>query len=238
MKSKLFRSKLVLATVAISSSAITNTAYGNPSPIFRPILQQIKSQLPLGMPFRLPSNIKYVGYTGYKIPLYSQIDRGLCSKGVCKIVLNDSPNCQARSCYIGSITVSSTSMPDSYIDKLRHVPTFPISSLRKIYEIRHSKSYIVWSETEKKLMINSEMAVLSRAAITLRDGVKGLFIVQNGGGVSTPASGTVLWNQDGYTYRLYQRASLTEDWQIRQDQKDELIKAAISMAKEPPITSR
>jgi hypothetical protein len=238
VKSKLSRSKLALTTAAISLLATANIVHAKPSLIFRAILPQVKNQLPFGMPFRLPSNISFVSYEGIRVPLYSQIDGRLCSKGICSVTLSDHQKCQAHACFMGSISVSSANLKDSYINTLQFESTFPLSSLRKIREIKRRKDYTLWSDAEKRLMISAEGAILNRAPITLKAGVRGFFIVENGAGVSTPASGTVLWNQDGYTYRLYQRTSLTENWQISQDQKDELIKAAISMAKEPAIISR
>ena len=82
------------------------------------------------------------------------------------------------------------------------------------------------------------MAVLERTPITLKQGIEGIFIVQNGGGASTPPSLHVLWKQDGLNYRATIKGGFDYDRSVAiQSQKSALIDLAISMAKEPPTKS-
>jgi hypothetical protein len=86
--------------------------------------------------------------------------------------------------------------------------------------------------------MSSEMAVLERTPITLKPGIQGVFIVQNGGGASTPPSLHVLWKQDGLNYRATIKGGFDYDRRVViQSQKSALINLAISMAKESPIKS-
>ena len=78
-----------------------------------------------------------------------------------------------------------------------------------------------------KLRTESEMDVLSREKITLAPGVEGHYIVRNWGGPSTPMSGSVIWEQDGFIYSVRGPGSIFEEdkhWNT------ELIDIARSMA--------
>ena len=109
--------------------------------------------------------------------------------------------------------------------------------MQRIRAIR-KRDYQTRTESDIKLLNSSEMAVLERTLITLKLGIQGVFIVQNGGGASTPPSLHVFWKQDGLNYRATIKGGFDYDRSVViQSQKSALINLAVSMAKESPIKS-
>lgn len=203
------------------------TANAEPAPIFRPILRDIQNQLKTGWVMRLPSSVNIS-----EIQLYPQVITTI--PGEFAVWLNSQPNCTSRSCQFGIITVAQNS---TYDNNLRSKSIFTLKELERVNEIRR-RGYENWTEADKRDLIRSEMAVLERTPITLKQGIEGLFVVQNSGGASTPPSLSVIWKQDGLNYRVSLRGGFDRDRNIViQRDKSELINLAISMANESPIQS-
>jgi len=203
------------------------TANAEPAPIFRPILRDIQNQLPRGWVMRLPSIVNISD-----TQLYPQVITRI--PGEFAVFLNSQPNCGARACQFGIITVAQNS---EYANNLRSKSIFTLKELERVNVIRR-RGYETWTESDKRELIRSEMAVLERTPITLKPGINGLFIVQNSGGASTPPSLSVIWKQDGLNYRASIRGGFDRQRNIvSQRDKSELINLAISMAKESPIKS-
>ncbi len=79
--------------------------------------------------------------------------------------------------------------------------------------------------------------MLERTPITLKQGIEGLFVVQNSGGPSTPPSLSVIWKQDGLDYRVSVGCRLDRNGNAIKPLKSDFINLASSMADEPPIKS-
>ena len=214
-----------LAILGVGASTKPQSAIAEPAPIFRPILRDIQNQLPRGWVMRLPSSVNISD-----TPLYPQVITRI--SGEFAVWLNSQPNCGARACQFGIITVAQNS---EYDNNLRSKPIFTLKELERVNEIRR-RGYETWTESDKRELIRSEMAVLERTPITLQPGIEGLFIVQNSGGASTPPSLSVIRKQDGLNYRVSIRGGFDRQRNIvSQRDKSELINLAISMAKESPI---
>ncbi len=221
--------RIMLACTMLGAYCLAKpqTASAEPASMFRPILREIQTQLPRGWVMRLPSSVNIRDN-----PVYPQLVTTI--PGVLAVFLNSQPNCKARVCQFGSIAVAKDS---KYADSLRSQPIFPQKELERVGAIRR-RGYETWTESETKLLMSSEMAVLERTPITLKPGIQGVFIAQNGGGVSTPPSLHVLWKQDGLNYRATIKGGFDYDRRVViQSQKSALINLAISMAKESPIKS-
>ena len=214
----------VLGACYLTKPQIVNAA---PASMFTPIIRDIKNQIPRGWVMRLPSNVNLSN-----TKLYPQVITTI--PGEFALFLNEQPNCISRACYFGVIAVAKDS---EYADNLRSQPIFSKTNMQRIRAIR-KRDYQTRTESDIKLLNSSEMAVLERTPITLKPGIQGVFIVQNGGGASTPPSLHVLWKQDGLIYRATIKGGFDYDWSVViQSQKSALINLAVSMAKESPIKS-
>ncbi len=203
------------------------TVNAAPASMFTPIIRDIKNQIPRGWVMRLPSSVNLSN-----IKLYPQVITN--SPGEFAVWLNSWPNCMDRSCQFGVIAVAKDS---EYADNLRSKHIFSKTYMQRIKAIRKRDSK-TWTESDIKLLISSDMVVLERTPITLKPGIQGVFIVQNGGGVSTPPSLHVFWKQDGLNYRATIKGGFDYDRSVAiQSQKSALINLAVSMAKESPIKS-
>ncbi|MGB8691811.1 MAG: hypothetical protein WCD53_31415, partial [Microcoleus sp.] len=203
------------------------TANAEPAPMFRPILREIQTQIPRGWLMRLPSAVNLSDN-----PLYAKVVT--TSSENFAIFLNSQPDCEARFCQFGIITVAQNS---TYDNNLRSKSIFTIKELERVNEIRR-RGYENWTEADKRDLIRSEMAVLERTPITLKQGIEGLFVVQNSGGASTPPSLSVIWKQDGLNYRVSLRGGFDRQRNIvSQRDKSALMNLASSMANESPIKS-
>ena len=167
------------------------TANAEPASMFRPILREIQTQLLRGWVMRLPSSVNISDN-----PLYLQLVTTI--PGALAVFLNSQPNCKAKVCQFGIIAVAQNS---TYDNNLRSRPIFTLKELEKLNAIRR-RSYETWTQAERIELIRSDMAVLERTPITLKQGIEGLFVVQNSGGASTPTSLSVIWKQDGLNYRV------------------------------------
>jgi hypothetical protein len=148
--------------------------------------------------------------------------------------LNTQPNCIARVCQLGIISVAEN--PESN-NIQRSRPIFSKSDIERVRAIRQRNSQ-TWTEADKQYLIRSDGAILERSPITLKNGVEGFFIVKNATGVSTPPSLSVIWAQDGLNYHVSIKGGVDSDGNAIQDQKSEIINLAISMANEVPIQPR
>ncbi|MCC3473424.1 MAG: hypothetical protein JGK38_16070 [Microcoleus sp. PH2017_15_JOR_U_A] len=203
------------------------TVNAAPASIFTPIIRDIKNQIPRGWVMRLPSSVNLSN-----TKLYPQVITD--SPGEFAVWLNSRPNCMDRSCQLGVIAVAQNS---KYADNLRFKHIFSKTFFQRVKAIRKRSSQ-TRTESEYTLLNSSDMAVIERTFITLKPGIQGVFIAQNGGGASTPPSLHVLWKQDGLNYRATIKGGFDYDRSVViQSQKSALIDLAISMAKESPIKS-
>ena len=220
---------ILLSCAVLGAGYLTKpqTASAAPASIFTPIIRDVKNQIPRGWVMRLPSRVNLSN-----IKLYPQVITTIPRQFA--VWLNSRPNCMDRSCQFGVIAVAKNS---KYADNLRSDPIFSKTNLQRIRTIIKRGSQIR-TESETKLLMSSEMAVLERTPITLKPGIQGVFILQNGGGASTPPSLHVFWKQDGLNYRATIKGGFDYDRSVAiQSQKSALINLAISMAKESPIKS-
>ncbi|MGL5943252.1 MAG: hypothetical protein ACRC2S_23385 [Waterburya sp.] len=210
-----------------TASTQTKLVKADPDPALKPILGDIQRQLPKGWSMRLPSTLYMTDYQGNRVEIYprfeNQFDNGVA------IFLDTQPNCEARACYFGNITMAKEH--DEYNENLLTSPIFSIEKLKQVWQARE-KPYETRTEAEMQLMMESEMAVLSREKITLAPGVEGHYIVRNSAGASTPSGGAVIWEQDGFVYSVRGPGWIEEEYKRW---KTELIDIARSMASEPSI---
>ena len=220
---------IMLSCAVLGACYLTKpqTVNAAPASIFTPIIRDIKNQIPRGWVMRLPSSVNISN-----TKLYPQLITTI--PGEFALFLNEQPNCISRACYFGVIAVAKDS---EYADNLRSKHIFSKTNMQRIRTIiKRGSSTRTKSET--KLLMSSEMAVLERTPITLKPGIQGFFILQNGGGASTPPSLHVLWKQDGLNYRATIKGGFDYDRSVAiQSQKSALINLAVSMAKESPIKS-
>lgn len=220
---------ILLSCAVLGACYLTKpqTVNAAPASIFTPIIRDVKNQIPRGWVMRLPSSVNLSN-----TKLYPQVITSI--PGEFAVWLNSRPNCMDRSCQFGVIAVAQDS---EYADNLRSKHIFSKTSLQRVKAIRQ-RNYQTRTESESTLLNNSEMAVLERTPIILKPGIQGVFIVQNGGGASTPPSLHVFWKQDGLNYRATIKGGFDYDRSVViQSQKSALINLAISMAKESPIKS-
>ncbi|MCC3505569.1 MULTISPECIES: hypothetical protein [unclassified Microcoleus] len=220
---------ILLSCAVLGACYLTKpqTVNAAPASIFTPIIRDIKNQIPRGWLMRLPSSVNISN-----TKLYPQVITTI--PGEFALFLNSEPNCNARFCYFGVIAVAQNS---KYADNLRSKHIFSKTFFQRVKAIRQRSSQ-TRTESEYTLLNSSEMAVIERTSITLKPGIQGVFIAQNGGGVSTPPSLHVLWKQDGLNYRATIKGGFDYDRSVViQSQKSALIDLAISMAKESPIKS-
>ncbi|MEG4286327.1 hypothetical protein QUB68_24665 [Microcoleus sp. A006_D1] len=220
---------IMLSCAVLGACYLTKpqTVNAAPASIFTPILRDIKNQIPRGWVMRLPSSVNISN-----TKLYPQVITDI--PGEFAVWLNSQPNCTARACQFGVIAVAQDS---EYADNLRSKHIFSKTFLQRVKAIRQ-RNYQTRTESESTLLNSSEMAVIERTSITLKPGIQGVFIAQNGGGASTPPSLHILWKQDGLNYRATIKGGFDYDRSVViQSQKSALINLAISMAKESPIKS-
>jgi hypothetical protein len=217
-------SLLLLSTVSLAKNVSVNA---EPAPIFTPILRDIQNQLPKGMVMRLPSRVNI-----RNLPLYAQVVTS--NPGRFAVLLNTQPNCIARVCQLGIISVAEN--PESN-NIQRSRPIFSKSDIERVRAIRQRDPQ-TWTEADKQYFQRSAGAILERSPITLKNGVEGFFIVKNATGASTPAALSVIWAQDGLNYHVWIKGGVDSDGNAIQDQKSEIINLAISMANEIPIQPR
>jgi hypothetical protein len=220
---------ILLSCAVLGACYLTKpqTVNAAPASVFTPIIRDIKHQIPRGWVMRLPSSVNLSN-----IKLYPQVITTIPREFA--VWLNSRPNCMDRSCQFGVIAVAKDS---EYADNLRSKHIFSKTYLQRVKAIRQRDSK-TWTESETKLLISSDMVVLERTTITLKPGIQGVFIVQNGGGASTPPSLHVFWKQDGLNYRATIKGGFDYDRSVVfQSQKSALINLAVSMAKESPIKS-
>jgi hypothetical protein len=108
------------------STAGQSVTVAEPASIFRPILRDIQNQLPRGWVMRLPSAVNLSDN-----PLYSQVVTTI--PGEFAVFLNSQPNCTARSCQFGIITVAQDS---AYANSLPSKPILSLKELERLNVIR------------------------------------------------------------------------------------------------------
>lgn len=215
-----------LTILGIGAFIKPQSASAEPAPMFRPILRDIQNQLPRGWVMRLPSAVNLSDNL-----LYSQVST---IPGEFAVLLNSQPNCKVRFCYFGVIAVAQNS---AYANNLRSKPVFSQQDIARVRAIRQ-RDFQTWTEADKKLLSRSEMAVLERTHIALKQGIEGLFIVQDGAGASTPPRASVIWKQNGLNYWVSMMGvRFDRNGKVKQRDRSNLIDLAISMASEPPIQS-
>jgi hypothetical protein len=213
---------------------IAHRAIAKPAAIFEPVINQIKDTMPQGWVVRLPSSISLIG--GEKKPLGLYPNSVFFSKDSQEffVTLYTKPDCLARACTVGSLV--SSRGDQSYAHMLMSRPIFSEADVARLIKIRKKDSQD-WTQADKEFIQTGEQAILRREPITLKPGVQGTFVTNRGMGASTPPGVSVVWQQDDFTYRISTGARLDESGRVSQERKTELINAAISMAKESPITS-
>ncbi len=217
---------LVCTVLGVCCLTKAQTANAEPASMFRPILREIQTQLPRGWVMRLPSRVNIS-----ENRLYPEVAATIREEFA--VFLNSRPNCKARFCFFGIITVAQNS---TYANNLRSQPIFSQQDIVRVRAIKQRDSQ-TWTESDKELLRRSERAVLERTPIALKQGIEGLFIVQSGAGASTPPGVSVLWKQDGLDFRASMGVRLDRDGRVTQRDLSNLIDLAISMADEPPIQS-
>ena len=203
------------------TSTPAQLASTNPDPIFKPIFGNIKSQLPKGWSIRLPSKVYMTDYEGKRVQIYPRFDNQF-ENGVA-LFLDTQPNCQARACSFGLITMAKEH--DGYNKNLLSSPIFPIDKLKRVWQAQQ-KYFDARTDAENNLMMEAEGAVLVREKINLAPGIQGHYVIRNAMGVSTPSGGAIIWEQDGFVYSVRGPGSIEEG----QRWKTELISIARSMA--------
>ena len=216
---------LVCTVLGVCCLTKAQTANAEPASMFRAIIREIQTQLPRGWVMRLPSSVNISDN-----PLYPEV---VTLREEFAVFLNSQPNCKARFCNIGIITVSKES---EYANSLRSKPVFSRQDMERVRAIRQ-RDYQTWTESDKRELIRSEMAVLEKTPIILKQGIEGLFIIQNAGGASTPPGMSLIWKQDGLNYRVSVGCRLDRNGNVIKPLKSDFINLAISMADEPPIKS-
>ena len=222
----LFGLMVSLGILGAGVLAKPQSTIAEPALMFKPILKDIQNQLPRGMVMRLPLMVNISDNQ-----LYPQVLTTI--PGEFAVFLNSQPDCKARACQFGIIAVAKES---EYANKLRSSSNFSRRKMERVRAIRQRDSQ-TWTESEKRELIRSEMAVLDRSPITLKQGIQGLFIITNYGGASTPPSLHVIWKQDDLNFRVSRKGGLDRNGNVIERQKSELINLAISMANEPAIKS-
>lgn len=217
---------LVCTVLGVCSLTKPQIANAEPAPMFRPIIRDIQTQLPRGWVMRLPSRVNISDNQ-----LYPQVVTTL--PGALAVFLNSQPNCKAKVCKFGILAVAENNTYDNYV---RSQPIFTQKELERVRAIRRRGSE-TWTESDKRELRRSDGAVLERTPITLKPGIEGLFVVENGAGVSTPPGASVLWKQDGLDFRASMGVRLDRNGQVTQRARSNLINLASSMADEPPIKS-
>jgi hypothetical protein len=203
------------------------TVNAEPASMFRPILRDIQTQLPRGWVMRLPSAVNLSDN-----PLYAKVVTSTSEH--LTIFLNSRPDCQARFCQFGIITVAKDS---EYANSLRSSPIFSKTEIARVRAIRQRDSK-TWTQADYRELISSEKAVLERTPITLKQGIEGLFVVQNSGSFFNQPPLHVIWKQDGLNYQVSLIGGFDRQRNIvSQRDKSALINLASSMANESPIKS-
>jgi hypothetical protein len=227
--------KHLFLSLTICSTLMAQDAIAKPADIFDPVINQIKDTMPQGWTVRLPSNITFAGGDGKPLGLYPNSVFFSKDSQEFFVSLYTKPDCTARVCAIGSL-VSSRDNDQSYAHMLLSRPIFSAADVAKLRKIQQ-KDYHNWTKADREFIQTGEQAILRRESITLKPGVKGTFVTNRGMGASTPPGVSVVWQQDGFNFRISTGARLDESGRVNQERKTELINAAISMAKESPITS-
>lgn len=107
-----FRFNAESASNSVSSSQQPQNSSTQVAPTLRPIISQIRSQLPRGLVMRLPSEIEGVAYDGRKFPVYGIVQEPYDDQF--RIQLAATPDCDVRAClvgYIGVAPLGSRSLP-------------------------------------------------------------------------------------------------------------------------------
>ena len=96
----------------VSSSQQPQASSTQVAPTLRPIISQIRSQLPKGLVMRLPSEIEGIAYDGRKFAIYGIVREPYDDQF--RIQLAATPDCDVRAClvgYIGVAPLGSRSLP-------------------------------------------------------------------------------------------------------------------------------
>ena len=118
------------ATVTLRDAVKADIA--TPSPIFRPILADIRNQLPRGMSMRLPASIRLLDMQGRETPLYA--DLVPYSDGEFRISIVSQPNCQARACGMGYIAAFRSNSSNAHLSMRNNgVPIDLGKGIRGVY---------------------------------------------------------------------------------------------------------
>jgi hypothetical protein len=226
--------KYLIPPLAACFLLIAQGAIAKPDAIFEPAINQIKDKMPQGWTVRLPSSMTLTGRDNQALGLYPNDVFFSKDSQELFVILYTKPDCTSRSCSVGSIVSSRGNQ--SYAHMLLSRPIFSEADVAKLIKIRKKDSQD-WTQSDKDFLQSGEQAILRREPITLKPGVKGTFVTNRGMGASTPPRVSVVWQQDDFTFRISMRTGLDGSGRVSQERKTELINAAISMAKESPITS-
>jgi hypothetical protein len=226
--------KYLLLPLTACFVLIAQGVIAKPAAIFEPAINKIKDTMPQGWAVRLPSSITLTGRDNQALGLHPNDVFFSKDSQELFVILYTKPDCTSRSCSVGSIV--SSRGDQSYAHMLLSGPIFSEADVEKLRKIQ-KKDYQERTQAEKEFLQSGEQAILRREPITLKPGVKGTFVTNRGMGASTPPGVSVVWQQDDLTFRISTGARLDESGRVSQEHKTELINAAISMAKESPITS-
>jgi hypothetical protein len=225
--------KYLFLSLTICLTLMAEGAIAKPADIFDPVINQIKDTMPQGWVMRLPSSI-LAGGDQQPSRLYPNNVVFREDSQEFFVTLYTKPDCIARVCTVGSLVSSRGNQ--SHAHMLLSRPIFSAADVAKLRKIQ-KKDYRERTSSENDFLQTAEQAILRREPITLKPGVKGTVVTNRGMGVSTPPGVSVVWQQDGFTFRISLRTGLDESGRVSQELKTMLINTAISMAKESPITS-
>jgi hypothetical protein len=219
------------STTIVLSAGVQSPAFSAPpNSIFRPILSHLQDSIPEGWVMRLPSSVQFINSGDGGRPLYANFYEHIAKfdkdKQAIVVALDSQVNCKARVCEFSHI---SSVRNFSGFKKLFDTPVFSLSQLQKVRLIRQ-RSWETFTESEKQLIQQAERALLERDPIVLTPKIRGIFVVLNGMGASTPPSMSISWEQDGQIYTIAHRTRIMDNGQAFPKDKEKLIATAKSMA--------
>lgn len=169
------------ASNSVLSSQQPQTSSTQVAPTLRPIISQIRSQLPKGLVMRLPSEIEGVAYNGTKFAIYGIVQEPYDDQF--RIQLVATPDCDVRAClvgYIGVAPLGSRSLPtrDEKNEPINITPnlrgtyiyrTFPgaaSSSVNIIFWEQNGVVYTVSSGMSKQNVLEIASSMATGVTIT------------------------------------------------------------------------
>lgn len=151
--------RMIRLSTGLLSIALTLPVQAEPAPVFQPVLDEIRQQLPDGMIMRLPATLPNVSDSLY--PFIISDEKGL------RVYLSTDPTCNQPDCTVGGIAAM---LPEEFARWSRKLEDSTSINLPDgiqghyftIGQGDHADQYLLWQQDGTGFVIGADIRAISQ----------------------------------------------------------------------------